>query len=136
MRTVILSAAVAGLVAGSIGGGSGRPPAYALMGASFEAGTPAGEARGTMRAPKAGTLTELHWEIGAAGTNGGGSTFTLAVTVEGVAQCSASIACTATGSGAQACAASFAEGEDVHVAVTASDCATLPRFVSSATWVW
>jgi hypothetical protein len=118
------------------GGSAPAPVAYAFMGASFAADTPTDEPRGTLRAPQAGTLTELHWEVGIAGTDGGGSTFTLSVTVQGVAQCSASIACTATGEGSQACSASFASGDDIHIAVTASGCTTLPRFVTSATWRW
>jgi hypothetical protein len=132
MLSVILAAVL-------MAGGSGSSPAtqtYALMGASFAPDTLVGETRATMRAPQAGTLTELHWEIGAAGTDGAGSTFTLAITVEGLEQCSVSIACTATGGGVQACTAGFAEGNDIHIAVTESSCATIPRFVSSATWRW
>lgn len=135
MRAVTGALAAAVLAAG-VTYQQGRQPTYALMGASFAADTPVGEARATMHAPQAGTLTQLHWEIGAAGTNGDGASFTLTVTVAGVAQCSASIACAATGDGVQACDAEFAEGDDVHVNVTTSDCATLPRFVSSAVWRW
>ena len=135
MRSVTLAVAATVLAAGAAYH-QGRQPTHSLMGASFEAGTPVGETRATMHAPQAGTLTQLHWEIAAAGSNGGGSTFTLAVTVEGVTQCSIAVACTTTGSGTQACDASFAEGDDVHVAVIASDCATLPRFVMSTAWRW
>lgn len=115
--------------------GSGVPVTLGVMGGDFSSAA-VGEVRGTLVSPRAGTITTLHWEINTPGTNGAGSTFTLAFTGDGVALCSAEVACTASTTGSAACAADFAQGVDLHIVVTASACTTLPRFVSSATWLW
>lgn len=133
MLPVILAAV---LSAGA--SGSSPPPASpASMGADFYDWA-AAQPKGTLEAPRGGTLARLHREINVAGTddNAGPDSYTLAVTVNGQAACSEVILCTATGSATTACEASFSAGDDIHIEVTAEDCATLPKFVASAQWIW
>lgn len=131
----MLSVAFAVVLAVGASGSSPAPGQYLVMGAEVSAATPVGQPRATTEAPASGTVTRLHWEILAAGTNGAGSTFTLAVTADDVVICSASIACTAVGSGTATCTGAFTEGQDLHVEVTASSCAAggLPSLMASTT---
>lgn len=133
MLPVMILAAV--LAAG--GSGSSPPrPTYGRLSGEFAPDTPPLKPKDTELAPAAGMVTRLHWEASAAGTDNGEGpdAFTLAVTADGTPICSATIACTTTGDGSATCEGAFVADQDLHLEVTASDCATLPEFVSSATW--
>lgn len=125
------------VVLGAGGTGSSPPRAvYGFMGGDFTASTAVAAPRATLLAPAPGTLTRLHWEATAAGTDDGEGpdSFTLAVTVDGIASCSATIDCTTTSGGTATCSGEFTSDQDLHLEVTASACATLPAFVAGATW--
>src|SRR5687767_275567 len=130
----MLPVALAVLLAAGASGSAPAPAVYGTMGAEFSATTPVGTPRATLLAPTDGTVTRLHWESTAAGTNGGGSTFTLAVTADDTPACSATIACTLVGDGDTTCTSTFTAEQDLHIKVTASDCTTLPALLTSATW--
>lgn len=119
------------LAAGGVGISIGQPAprAYSALGADFTAGVEVAKPKGTAVAPSPGTITALHWETNTAGVGAG--VFTLAAEVNGVAVCSLELDCITAASEDTACAAEFATGDDVHVTITASSCATLPLGVAS-----
>jgi hypothetical protein len=130
----MLSVVIAVLLSAGASGSSPTAAVYGAMGAEFVAATPINTPRATLLAPTDGVVTRLHWESSAAGTDGGGSTFTLAATADGTPACSATIACTLVGDGDTTCSGAFTAEQDLHVVVTASDCATLPALLTSVTW--
>lgn len=133
LPVMILSAVLAAGASGS----SPPPTSPGTMGADFHDWA-AGHPKGTLEAPRGGTLERLHRELNVAGTDDGEGpdSYTLAVTVNGQVACSVVILCTATGSATTACSGSFAAGDDIHIEVTTESCGTLPKFVASAQWVW
>lgn len=128
MRSALAFLVGATLAAG-VSGGAGRPSMYAPLGADFTAGVEVAKPKGTAVAPSPGTLTALHWETNTAGVGAG--VFTLAAEVNGATVCSLELDCITAASENTACAAEFATGDDVHVTITASSCATLPLGVAS-----
>lgn len=116
----------------------GPPVSYGRLSGAFTASTAVGEPTDTDLVLAAGTVMRLHWEATTAGTDNGEGpdSLTLAVTADGTPICSTSISCTTTGDGSASCSGAFTADQDLHLEVTASDCATLPALLVGATWIW
>lgn len=121
----------------------GAPPSPQVPGSmhgAFSALTESNIPTTTFRAPKSGTMVNIHGESTAAGTDVGGGTITISVIAHGGSmpgvKCSVDVACTESRDFIGACSSTFEAGQDLHLEITASSCLSKPTLLVRATWEW
>lgn len=114
---------------------TGSPSPGVLQG-TFSASSIVDRPGATMHAPANGEITALHGENLVVGSNGSGSTMTVALKVGSDVLCTLDVPCASLGDFTSTCTGAFSEGQDVHMQISASGCDVKPMFIGAANILW